>query len=269
MATINTMEDLIQVLDDHPEWLEALRARLLTQEVLELPHTLAMFAEEMREFKAHVDLFVESANRRFNEIDTRFDAVDARFDAVEARFDGHDARFDAVDARLDGHDARFDAVDASLERHDVMLKRITDDLGQLKGAHARNAALEDASSIARELGLRRTKTLTQDDLWDLIDAADTANILGRDLRSFRVADLIMEATAQAGEICYVAVEISYTANGRDTRRAIHNAEFLTRFTGKRSFAVVCGLHQDDRIRDCIESGELFWHQLTPEQLDAE
>ena len=248
MATINTMEDLIQVLDDHPEWLEALRARLLTREVLELPHTLAMFAEEMREFKAHVDLFVESANRRFNEIDTRFDAVDAR---------------------LDGHSARFDAVDASLERHDVMLKRITDDLGQLKGAHARNAALEDASSIARELGLRRTKTLTQDDLWDLIDAADTANILVSDLRSFRVADLIMEATAQDGEIFYVAVEISYTVNGRDTSRAIRNAEFLTRFTGKCSFAVVCGLHQDDRIRDCIESGELFWHQLTPEQLDAE
>jgi hypothetical protein len=198
-----------------PSGSKALRARLLTREVLELPHTLAMFAEEMREFKAHVDLFVESANRRFNEIDTRFDAVDAR---------------------LDGHDARFDAVDASLERHEVMLKRITDDLGQLKGAHARNAALEDASSIARELGLRRTKTLTQDDLWDLIDAADTANILGSDLRSFRVADLIMEATAQAGEICYVAVEISYTANGIDTSRAIRNAEFLTRFTGKRSFA---------------------------------
>ncbi len=236
MATINTMEDLLQVLDDHPEWLEALRARLLTREVLELPHTLAMFAEEMREFKAHVHQFVESTNRRF----------------------------DAVDARLDGHSARFDAVDASLERHDVMLKRITDDLGQLKGAHARNAALEDASSIARELGLRRTKTLTQDDLWDLIDAVDTANILVSDLRSFRVADLIMEATAQDGEICYVAVEISYTANGRDTSRAIRNAEFLTRFTGKRSFGVVCGLHQDDRIRDCIESGELFWHQLTPE-----
>lgn len=26
MSTINTMEDLIQVLDEHPEWLEALRA---------------------------------------------------------------------------------------------------------------------------------------------------------------------------------------------------------------------------------------------------
>ena len=79
----------------------------------------------------------------------------------------------------------------------------------------------------------------------------------------------MEARSEDGEICYVAVEISCTANGRDTNRAIRNAEFQTRFTGKPSFAVACGLYQDDRIRDTIKSGELFWHQLTPEQLNAE
>ena len=290
MATINTMEDLIQVLDDNPEWLEALRARLLTREVLEMPQTLALFAEEMREFKASVTKFVESTNRRFDEMggrfdgqdarfdgidarldghDARFDAVDARFDGIDARLDGHDARFDAVDARFDAVDARFDAVDARFDGHDVMLKRITDDLGQLKGAHARNAALEDAAIIARDLGLRRTKTLTREEILDMIEAADTAGISVGDLRSFRVADLLLEATAQDGEICYVAVEISYTANGRDTDRAIRNAEYLTKFTGRRSFAVVSGLHQDDRIRDRIESGELYWHQLTPEQLDAE
>lgn len=234
MSTINTMEDLIQVLDEHPEWLEALRARLLTRELLELPNTLAMFAAEMREFRAQVDRFVAATNNRL---------------------DGIDARFDGVDARLDGHD--------------LMFKRITDDLGQLKGAHARNAALEDAAIIARDLGLQRTKSLSREELLDLIDAADTANISVDDLRSFRVADLIMEAAAEDGEICYVAVEISYTANGRDTRRAIRNAEFLTRFTGKRSFAVVSGLHRDDRIQDSIESGEVFWHQLTAAQLDAE
>ena len=248
MSTINTMEDLIQVLDEHPEWLEALRARLLTRELLELPNTLAMFAAEMREFRAQVDRFVAATNNRL---------------------DGIDARFDKVDARLDGIDTRFDGVDARLDGHDLMFKRITDDLGQLKGAHARNAALEDAAIIARDLGLQRTKSLSREELLDLIDAADTANISVDDLRSFRVADLIMEAATEDGEICYVAVEISYTANGRDTRRAIRNAEFLTRFTGKRSFAVVSGLHRDDRIQDGIESGEVFWHQLTAAQLDAE
>ncbi len=248
MSTINTMEDLIQVLDEHPEWLEALRARLLSRELLNLPHTLAMFAAEMREFKAQMDRFVVSTNKRFDALDAKFDAVDSRFDAV-------DAKLETVDARLDGHD--------------VTLKRITDDLGQLKGAHARNAALESAGIIARDLGLRRTKSLSQEELQDLIDEADTADLTADALRSFRVADLIMEAAAKDGEICYIAVEISYTANGRDTTRAIRNAEYMTRFTGKRSFAVVSGLHRDDRIQDSIESGEVFWHQLTAEELNAD
>ena len=241
MSTINTMEELIQVLDEHPEWVEALRSRLLTRELLDLPHNFAMFVVEMREFKTQMDRFVAATNKRF-------DAIDARFEAV-------DTRFDAVDARLDGHD--------------VMFKRITDDLGQLKGVHARNVALADAPIIARDLNLRRTKNLTQEELLDLIDAADTSGIHVSDLRSFCVADLIMEAQAVDGTICYVAVKTSYTANGRDTRRAIRNAEFMTRFTGKRAFAVVSGLHLDDRIQDSIESGEVFWHQLMPEQLEAE
>lgn len=39
--TIDTVEDLIRVLDANPVWLEALRARLLTRELLELPQQLA------------------------------------------------------------------------------------------------------------------------------------------------------------------------------------------------------------------------------------
>ncbi len=269
MSTINTMEDLIQVLDEHPEWLEALRARLLSRELLDLPHNFAMFVAEMREFKSEMNEFKAQMDRFVAATNSRFDGVDARFDEVDARLDRVDARFDGVDARLDRVDARFDRVDARSDGHDVMFKKITDDLGQLKGAHARNVALADAAIIARDLNLRRTKNLTQDELLDLIDSADTANISVDDLRSFRVADLIMEATAEDGELCYVAVEISYTANGRDTNRALRNAEFMTRFTGKRAFAVVSGLYRDDRIQDIFESRELFWHQLTPEQLEAE
>ena len=290
MSTINTMEELIQVLDEHPEWVEALRSRLLTRELLDLPHNFAMFVAEMREFKSEMrefktqmDRFVAATNKRFDAADSRFEAVDARFDAVDARFEAVDARFDAVDARFEAVDARFDAVDARFEAvdarfdavdsrldgHDVMFRRITDDLGQLKGVHARNVALADAPIIARDLNLRRKKNLTQEELLDLIDAADTTGIHFGDLGSFRVADLIMEARAADGTTCYVAVKASYTANERDTRRAIRNAEFMTRFTGKRAFAVVSGLHLDDRIQDSIESGEVFWHQLMQEQLEAE
>ena len=67
----------------------------------------------------------------------------------------------------------------------------------------------------------------------------------------------------------MAVEISFTANGRDTTRAVRNAGFLTGFTGKRSLAAVAGLRRDDRIDESIESGEVFWHQLDPSDLEAE
>ena len=42
MAQINTFQDLLDLLDSDPEYLEALRVRLLTPELIELP---AKFAE--------------------------------------------------------------------------------------------------------------------------------------------------------------------------------------------------------------------------------
>ena len=40
MTTINDIDDLVRVLDENPEWVEALRVRLLTRELLELPQVV-------------------------------------------------------------------------------------------------------------------------------------------------------------------------------------------------------------------------------------
>ena len=213
MNTIHTIEDLIQLLDENPRWAEAMRARLLTRELIEFPEKFTLFVDQMNSF-------AEATNRRFDTLEIR-------------------------------------------------VKSIQDDVGILKGAHARSAALREAAAIARDMGLQRTKNLTQDDLWTLTDLAGTSDIPAGELRSFRRADLIMEATDLNGELCYVAVETSFTANGRDVTRVLRNAELLTRFTGRRSHAAVAGLYQDDRIRDYIESGEVFWYQLDPQVLEAE
>ena len=67
----------------------------------------------------------------------------------------------------------------------------------------------------------------------------------------------------------IAVEISFTANGIETTRAVRNAGFLTRFTGKRSYAAIAGLNRDNRFQGSIESGEVLWYQLEPELLEAD
>ena len=240
-TTINTIEDLVRIMDEHPEWVEAMRVRLLSREVLELPQKIAILTETVEGFAA-------STNKRL--------------DTVEARLDQHDVRFDAIDARFDTVDARFESVEDSIQK-------LRNEIAPIKAAHARNAGIEDAVAIAGDLGLRQAKSLTREELWEMVETFDTSDISTNELRSFRRADLILEAADTDGETCYIAVEISFTVNGRDTGRAIRNAEFLRRFTGRRSIAAVAGLYRDNRIDEALETGAVFWHQLDPEQLEVE
>lgn len=276
MTAINTIEDLVQMLDEHPAWLEALRARLLTRDLVELPETLARLA-------ARLDRFVETTNERFDQIDERLNAMDRRFDGIDGRLDGMDQRLDHMDQRLDKVEHRLDGVEGRLGRVEGRLggvegrletvesglNALRNDVAPLKAAHARNAAVENATGIARSFGLRRISTLTQDDLWDLTDSIHASDVPSNELESFRRADLIMEATDEAGESSYIAVEISFTVNGRDTDRAIRNAAFLTKWTGRPARAVVAGFRRDDRIQSRIESGDVSWHQLDAEDLEVE
>ena len=245
MTTINNIEDLVELLDKQPRWLDAVRARVLTRELIELPQTLARFAA--------------GTNEHFAEVDQRFDKVEGE---MNERFDKVDQRFDKVDQRLDKVDQRFDKVESDISG-------LRDDIAPLKGAHVRSAAVREAGLIAEDMGFTFVRTLTSEQVRILSRTESTADIPAGDLRSFRRADLIMEVTDGEGETCYVAVEISFTANGRDTSRAVRNAGFLTSFTGKRSVAAVAGLRRDDRIDESIESGEVFWHQLDPSDLEAE
>ena len=164
---------------------------------------------------------------------------------------------------------RFDRMDQRLGRVEARLDRVIDDLGPLKGAHAGNVAVKEAGLIALDLGLRYRKSLTSMELVSLSDAVDTTDVAANELRSFHRTDVIVEAADREGERCYVAVEASYTVNGRDTARAIRNAGLLSRFTGRRSYAVVAGLRRDDRIQDRVDAGEVLWYQLTPEAMQAD
>ena len=211
---IDTVEDLIRILDERPEWLEAMRARLLTRELLELPQRLAEFIE----------------------------ATNQRFDRVEGRQD----------------------------RMEVLLGKLTDDVGNLKGAHAKSVAKEEADIIANSLGLRLTRILSGQEVGELALAQNAAaDIPKNELLSFRRADIVMETADANGGLCYVAVEVSYTVNGRDTTRAVRNADMLTRFTGKPARAVVAGIQIDDRVQSDVESGAIFWHEMVEDAVQAD
>ena len=232
MTTVNTIEDLIRILDEHPEWNDALRARVLSQELLNLPQTLADFAE--------------STERRL----TALEATLTEMQAALAKF-------------VENTDQRLMALEAGQNR-------LVSDVAPLKAAHARNGALLIVARIARVVGCRDYRVLDLGDVLNMIDDADTDDIAPNELVSFENADIIIEATPRDnGEIHYIAVEASYTGGWRDVDRATRNAGYLTRFTGQPAHAVVAAQRIRPGIERLVERGEVHWAQILQKELETE
>ena len=222
MATIDdirAVERLMQTLDENPHLMEAVRSRILTRELLELPQIVARLAK-------------------------RVDQLTERVDQVEGQL-----------AQLTEQLAQL------TERMDRRFNQVANDLNRLKERAAMDAAREQSHVIAVMLGLRRQLYLHGNEIIDLARHQDTTDISAGDLASFSRADLLMEAADDAGETHYIAVEVSFTADARDTRRAIRNAGYLTRFTGRPAHAVVAAYRRDREIQPAIDSGQILWYQL--------
>ena len=215
-----------------------------------------------------IDRRFEQVDQRFDAIDRRFEQVDQRFDAIDRRFEQVDQRFDAIDRRFEQVDQRFDAIDGQIGGIHRSINALRDDIGQLKAGHALTGALRSTHRICLELGLAQTRVLDPGDLIRMFRGADTADIPNSERNSFLDADVVIEAVSDSGETHYVAVEASFTANGRDTRRAVRNADFLSRFTGQPALAAIAAAHIDNRIRELIDSGQVHWQQLKSVDLEV-
>ena len=288
-TTINTIEDLVRVLDENPEWLEALRTRLLTRELIELPRLFAEFAasvnkrfdEQDKVLAGHSETLAEHSktlaeHSKILAEHSKTLAEHSRILVEQGKVLVEHSNILAEHSKilaehgktLAEHTEMLTEQGKVLAEHSeefVSLKRevrlLRDDVGDLKGPRAEEEAGKDIAFIAEQLGLALTRVLTRDDLLTLLRAQPLPDLPSNVRNSFTKADIIAEAVDEAGETRYIAVEASYTVNGRDTERAVRNAGILTRLTGKPAQSVVAGYRMDDRERSVIESGEVFWHEL--------
>ena len=142
------------------------------------------------------------------------------------------------------------------------------DFGPIKAAYVSDKAKSEGPFIAQDMGFGYVRTLNPVDMFALTRGQDLSGISRGDLRSFHRADLIIQVTDSQGQESYIAVEMSYTADERDTTRAVRNAEYLERFTGRPAKAAVAGLRRDRRIED-IGLDEVFWYELPESILEVE
>ena len=239
-SNINTIEDMFRALDENPVWMEALRARILTKELLDLPERHAGLTETVNALATSVDSLTDRVGVLTERVDILAERVDALTSEVRAFVEATNRRLDNIDSRLD---------------------RMEGDNASLKGFGAEYRAGIEIVNIVEHVGKTWTRTLDRDEIVAFERAANIQGIPRAHLLSYRAADIIAEATEEDGETCYVVVEVSYTANGRDTTRATRSAGLLSRFTGINAHPVIAGFRTDNATQELIDDGQIHFYEL--------
>ena len=204
MTTINNIEDLIRLLDEHPEWAEVLRARLLTRELLELPAVLARFIQETNE---------------------RFDRVERRLDHLEA--DVAELKTDVAELKTDVSYLKGNALETTLHRK--IIPRLSQTLG-LRQAEIKVSPLQGIEPEFR------------DAIEDGVDNGTISEQqMGR---VFETDFILRAVRRQTRTPLWITVEASHKVHERDITRSVDTAEILARVFQETAAPMVVGFEID-------------------------
>ncbi len=142
-------------------------------------------------------------------------------------------------------------------------------MSRFKNRFAEIQAAKEVATIAMVMGFTLVRVLGNADLVHMCRHPNTRILPQSDLISFTRADLVLEVSYEEGDRQFIAVEISYTADQRDTNRARRNADYITRFTGQPASAAIASARNDHEIQGLIDAGTVWWYPLEDETDGAE
>ena len=301
MPNINSTEDFLRALSENREWREAVRDQILDEQQRRLPAAFEAFVDRVDrsiENQERILAELQASNAELRESNTDLKETNARLaetverleagqerltKAVEQLEQGQERLTSAVEELEQGQERLTSAVEElqrfvadqrefnarQREFNESFLRRLDQlatDVGHAKGGYALFSAARQAPGLAFDMGYQFVKQLDMADILALIPRSARDRKPANELRSFRQADIIVEASADNGETVYIAAEVSFTAHRRDTRRVRRNAHYLTEFTGRPAHPAIASIRNDYEIVEEIESGDIFWYQLVEEEM---
>ena len=302
MATINTIDDLLRIVRENEEYRGTLRRELLTEELLALPGQFAEMRAAQNEMRDTQNSMLETQNEML-EIQSRIlrDLAEMRAtqnEMLKTLSETRSTQNEMLKTLSETRSTQNEMLKTQseiLKTQSEMLKtqneilrrldnveahnrRLSNDFGVFRGNYAESGAVKSATDIAillnesKSLGIDETtaRVLSGDDLRALARGYGTEKLAAiplDDRRSFYKADLVIEVAKSDGTTFYIAVQASYTCNGRDAARALSHAALLTRFTGKDAWPVIAGVRVDRQIQPLVDDGQVFWYPLEDEEME--
>ena len=241
MVTINTTDDLLRLLDENPEFREAVRQVILTQELISLPAVFASFQSEMREFQSETKDF--QAEMREFQSETKDFQVEMREFQSETK-----------DFQVEMREFQSETKDFQVEMREFQskvrteLKTHTSDIGVLKGIGLETRLADKGlAQIASAFSMRRMRVVRlaehnhaserfNEVIWA---AADDELIDNSEYERLLDTDLIVQGTVAGGKVAYCAAEASYTPDTDDIDKVVESANVLRKvFADAEVFAAI-------------------------------
>ena len=221
MVTINTTDDLLRLLDENPEFREAVRRAILTRELIALPVVFASFASEMREFQSEMTDF-QSETRKFQSEMTDFQSETHSFQSEMREFQSETKDFQSEMREFQSE------VRTELKTH-------SNDIGVLKGIGLETRLADKGlAQIASAFSMRRMRVVRlaehnraserfNEAIWA---AADGGLIDNSEYMRLLDTDLIVQGTVDGRKNAFCATEASYTPEADDLDKVSESANIL-------------------------------------------
>ena len=283
-TAISSFQDILDALEQNPEYRQAMRRLILDEEFLQLPaivrelqETVADLARTFREYTAATNARLdrlEAGQAALQSDVTDLKAGQAKLEAGQARLEQDvnalkagqtrleqdvadlktgQAKLEAGQAKLEAGQAKLEAGQAKLEAGQT---RLEGRVGDVSGtAYERRIVKHCRRIVNRHLGLKRPAILhsinmnQNADLDDMLDAANAAGaITDAQIYDLDAADIIVVGTGADGQTAYVAIEVSETIGDDDVDRARERADIVGRAAGSPAMAAVIGKAISDANR---------------------
>ena len=222
MTTINDIADLLRIIREQPEWADALRGALLSQELLELPQR---FAE-----------FVVIADKRFAALES---------DVAELKEDVSEIKEDIVE------------IKGELRRHGGDIGNLRGLAYEQRIGNNIHSIMRQHLGIRRVSVLKGFKVSDETPFFDLVDDAEVRGVIDQHRQmDIGNADIILQGLKHPDQSpIYAVLEVSITVANNDIERAEYRADTLRLATGEAALPVVIGANIDEARQEfAAESG---------------
>ncbi len=218
------------------------------------------FVEEQKLINADMRRFVEE-QKQFVEEQKQFNAEQKQFNAEQKQFNAEQKQFNAEQKQFNAEQKRFNAEQRQFNGNVLArFDRMEGDISRIKEAYTRGEMAGVSELIALDMGLQYERKMTPGELGRMALDVAAGQPLSAELISFRRADMVILAR-DGTESKYLAVEVSFTADHRDTTRAIRNARILADQTGCAAVPVIASVRNTDEVQEEVNAGQVYWHQI--------